>query len=477
MKNIFRKKIIILVIILLSFNCYTAVVSDNDGTAFVTKAEFEALKEDFDTQIASYNKSLDSKIDGAIASYLAGFKIGSKIEIDSTLNKVNTASAYSRGWFPMCKTYSFKSTNKPVNGQVAFQELLCLGIGGSYSGRRSNQFYSANIDSTSGTIRDNIVYVDSPSTKTDGKYYCIEESSDKSYSIYQGDYLSASYKEALVGLRFGYSNNHVPNSTNHTWTIPELKNDSGGWAPISVPVSISYPLYWSYDGSTTWSISVPSYWIPSYQITTTNEIWPIMGTCPTTNDTICLYLDKFSESEISTTKLSMGVGFKAAVHSWYDATLLYYEAQRGTEPITLNWYYNYHPLETLRISDLAVKEVSSIMSNKKYEYYCGLPICKIDSNGTLTMELKFHSESGNKIYWAIRDTTFDNDSTYTNSSSLNIRLEDDSAITSQEVNNDTSLKIKCDVKKDTSLWIKAYDVNDATKYVGVETISLVEEVD
>lgn len=53
-------------------NCFTfaAIVSDNDGSAFVTKAEFEALKSSFNKQINNYNKSLDNKIDGAIASYL-----------------------------------------------------------------------------------------------------------------------------------------------------------------------------------------------------------------------------------------------------------------------------------------------------------------------------------------------------------------------------------------------------------------------
>ena len=47
-------------------------MSDNDGAAFVTKAEFEALKKNFASQIEQYNISIDSKIDGAIANYLAG---------------------------------------------------------------------------------------------------------------------------------------------------------------------------------------------------------------------------------------------------------------------------------------------------------------------------------------------------------------------------------------------------------------------
>ena len=49
-----------------------AIVADNDGSAFVTKGEFEAMKKNFADQITNYNNSIDGKIDGAIAAYLAG---------------------------------------------------------------------------------------------------------------------------------------------------------------------------------------------------------------------------------------------------------------------------------------------------------------------------------------------------------------------------------------------------------------------
>ena len=67
-----KKALCLIFAFLFSINSFAAVVSDNDGSAFVTKAEFEALKENFDNQISQYNTSIDSKIDGAIAAYLAG---------------------------------------------------------------------------------------------------------------------------------------------------------------------------------------------------------------------------------------------------------------------------------------------------------------------------------------------------------------------------------------------------------------------
>ena len=65
----------------MSIESFGAVVGDNDGAAFITKAEFESLKNDFQTQINRYNTSLDSKIDGAIATYLAGVTVAKTYEI------------------------------------------------------------------------------------------------------------------------------------------------------------------------------------------------------------------------------------------------------------------------------------------------------------------------------------------------------------------------------------------------------------
>ena len=68
----------LLLVVLMSINTMGAVVSDNDGSAFITKAEFDSLKNNFQSQIDQYNTSIDSKIDGAIASYLAGIKVEKK---------------------------------------------------------------------------------------------------------------------------------------------------------------------------------------------------------------------------------------------------------------------------------------------------------------------------------------------------------------------------------------------------------------
>ena len=83
MSKIFQNRIKRIIITLLclfifSINSIAAIISDNDGSAFVTKSEFEALKKDFNNQIDKYNVSIDNKIDGAIATYLAGINLAKK---------------------------------------------------------------------------------------------------------------------------------------------------------------------------------------------------------------------------------------------------------------------------------------------------------------------------------------------------------------------------------------------------------------
>lgn len=80
------KKIISLTLVLLfCAEGFAAVISENDGSAFVTKAEFDSLKNGFQSQLNKYNTTIDAKIDEAIASYISGIKVERTIS-DSIIN-------------------------------------------------------------------------------------------------------------------------------------------------------------------------------------------------------------------------------------------------------------------------------------------------------------------------------------------------------------------------------------------------------
>ena len=84
-----KKALCLIFAFLLSIESFAAVVSDNDGSAFITKAEFEAMKLDFNQQIDNYNASIDNKIDGAIASYLNGVRLSKPFYTKSNIKEIH----------------------------------------------------------------------------------------------------------------------------------------------------------------------------------------------------------------------------------------------------------------------------------------------------------------------------------------------------------------------------------------------------
>lgn len=76
--NKLKNIIIFFVMISISANVFAVAVSDNDGSAFITKAEYDSLKNSFQTQLDFFNTQIDSKIDNAIASYLSGITINTE---------------------------------------------------------------------------------------------------------------------------------------------------------------------------------------------------------------------------------------------------------------------------------------------------------------------------------------------------------------------------------------------------------------
>ncbi|MBO6120019.1 MAG: hypothetical protein J6P02_06085 [Lachnospiraceae bacterium] len=90
--RIVKRALALFLIVLMSIENFAAVVSDNDGAAFITKAEFDSLKNNFQAQIDQYNTSIDSKIDGAIASYLAGINLTKVSILTNELKKAEEDS-------------------------------------------------------------------------------------------------------------------------------------------------------------------------------------------------------------------------------------------------------------------------------------------------------------------------------------------------------------------------------------------------
>ena len=116
--KIVKRVLALFLVVLMSIESFAAVVSDNDGSAFITKAEYDILKNNFQAQIDQYNTSIDSKIDGAIASYLAGIKLDS----GSDLELINTNVLYPLSFY---ETYP-NTTQDKINEIGHWNKILNL---------------------------------------------------------------------------------------------------------------------------------------------------------------------------------------------------------------------------------------------------------------------------------------------------------------------------------------------------------------
>ena len=159
-------------VVLISINSFAAVIGDNDGPSFITKAEFENLKEEFNKQIDKYNKSIDGKIDGAIASYLAGIKITnyyvlkqakSELKYPITFRMKNgvfnwgqwTTNGATPYWAPNYKTYIWgarSTANFLVNKEFTSSKVTSRFYDGKWVTEKGKYLINGMLDNVSGII-------------------------------------------------------------------------------------------------------------------------------------------------------------------------------------------------------------------------------------------------------------------------------------------------------------------------------------
>lgn len=108
--RLLKRLLALSLVLILSIESFAAVVGDNDGAAFITKAEFDSLKNDFQSQIDQYNNSIDNKIDGAISGYLEGIRVKKSNKVE---NKYLTLELHTKQKFKDLKWT--KKTNWNLN--------------------------------------------------------------------------------------------------------------------------------------------------------------------------------------------------------------------------------------------------------------------------------------------------------------------------------------------------------------------------
>ena len=164
--RIVKRLLALFLVVLMSINSFGAVVSDNDGSAFITKAEFDSLKNNFQTQIDQYNTSIDSKINGAIASYLAGINVAKKtiyaVEVAEWEEIIMLSKALEQKWkwpnLNIAFAYAYNRISSPN-----WYETWWARASITYT-RAANEYQlrncvNAGAESTTNKAPDNVVWV------------------------------------------------------------------------------------------------------------------------------------------------------------------------------------------------------------------------------------------------------------------------------------------------------------------------------
>ena len=84
--KVLKKFAALFLVVLMSIDSLAAIVSDNNGAAFITKAEYDSLKNEFMRQVTSINTNIDNKLNDAIQSYLDGIKQAKIVERGRLVN-------------------------------------------------------------------------------------------------------------------------------------------------------------------------------------------------------------------------------------------------------------------------------------------------------------------------------------------------------------------------------------------------------
>ena len=63
-QKIVKKLLALFLVVLTSIESFGAILGDNDGSAFITKAEFDSQVKEFNTEINRYETSIDTKLQG-----------------------------------------------------------------------------------------------------------------------------------------------------------------------------------------------------------------------------------------------------------------------------------------------------------------------------------------------------------------------------------------------------------------------------
>ena len=486
--KIIKSLMMILIILMLVMESLAAAVSDNDGSAFITKAEFDSLKNNFQTQIDQYNTTIDSKIDDAIASYLSGVKVEQERQIDSIIYRSNTYKnvVFSNNWTVPYTIVGDKCTVASFlwsiwNFKVLAGSYYTLYEYGMMNSTKANS--PSFVEDTKGTVETQI---------------CQPSYNDQygTYSIDNGSFWKITpYAYALAFRWHSQLHNAWVNSADAANVTMSLSGDTGTWLRSSDETfgSVDKSLTVTFGGLTTPPASQP---MDGTYITGTKDtvlsLSSVVGG-ENVNKLASNYVDGIVKAttvdDWNTVENTACYVFDVNNDCGYKLGDYYYGSNRsGNVEVTItNWPTNlpkfnvYNKKNTnLNASELIVNGWTSLTGNPIY-YYSGMPLFDSVGKGIIELELEFEIDVetpglSNGASYSITDHSFSNsDSLDTATVTLYTDKDLKTKYTTLNFSGDShSKKLYFEAEAGKTYWIKAkpYTTNGVKVNTKESTIKL-----
>ena len=484
--RIIKRFLALFLVVLLSCEGFAAAVSDNDGSAFITKAEFDSLKNNFQSQINLYNTSIDNKIDSAIAGYLSGIKVETTEELDSYLNKINglaedfyldgSGNKVKYGYRCMARTFNVPVTQKPIGAKTFFfmsRNDNDMDFRYRYGWARFGLTYNTRTGLGEVKIPEDTYQI--------GKYFEIDETSNG--YIYSNNKLDEyEYYFYTGGSSFTYNvDNGITEDTNAHGTLTvdgPFKNEDENWGLKTGQASYVWDHQCDDHSYDTWRCLYGT----SFKLTDSDMLFPH---CGVTNDSIYA-LRKKNRTKMTIqdnsyvwnlyyTERGVYWGQNADILKRWDKAA---NRSRGDDKMTTDntfpwtFYMNCHPYEQINTKNLIDQTASQVLGEKVL-ITDGIPVFKASFDGIVDMKIKLHRTAGHRIGFGLKKERFKNTYYgYNIDGALNLRDFSDTRITSNMLDTDDEIEMRMDVKKSDIIWIKIVDVDDQYGFAGVETTQI-----
>ena len=496
----YKKALCLIFAFLLSIENFAAVVSDNDGSAFITKAEYDSLKNNFQTQIDKYNTSIDSKIDDAIANYMAGIKVEANGKYPSLLHKAANVKSIKFVRTLDAPTSRIGGHHK-WGGMIVYQRDNCFptikksltGLqGGLGLSDGSGDYYvvGGHHKFKIGFAKDvydgqfDALKIQEENTANNQKNVVWRIKTDNDGNLYTEEHfckdivpISTVYMATIGG---GYSSCTFKNNTDASGNTPtvtisgnfyDFSGRNKGQAFSTLTWTFGNVLYWNpnpYDISVSNTVD----WEESdYSDDTTKEINYLSGSMISDSETLVGVAD--GEWDICHTE-SYATKSKI-VYAWqYTYPKTWGAETKGVELgiVDINGYNPIHEASDIGLPSMRVwmkkyrnyklNELIhndwSLATNNIVKYYTGIPLFSSSSNGTVKVVLNLKNDTLSQsadIY--IRDKAFTNRDTEVSNVELFSDVDKTTPITDLTMESGSANVEKTfylDAKKDKTYWIR-----------------------